>query len=88
MIGRLLGLLCRVLLESAVLLLVAGALLVVFSYRIGRRVVVDRPDRLDRFVMGAPPLLLLLVQVVARIRAAQGVESAVTNVSPEEATGE
>ncbi len=50
MISRLLGLLVRVLLETACLLLVAGFLLAVFGYRLSRRLVVQRPDRVERLV--------------------------------------
>lgn len=52
MITRLLGLLLRVLLEASVILLVCGLVLLALGWRVGRRLVVDRPDGLERVFMG------------------------------------
>ena len=50
MIARLLALLVRVLLETAMILLVIAALLGMFAFRVGRRTILKDPDgRLERF---------------------------------------
>lgn len=48
MISRLTLLLVRVLLETAVLLAAVALLLTVAAYRVGRRLLRDRPDPLER----------------------------------------
>lgn len=51
----------RVLLEVAAVTLVIGLLLAVFAFRLGKRVVSDRPDRLDRLTGQIPwPVLVAL----------------------------
>ena len=77
MIARFLSLLCRVLLESAVMLLVAGALLLVLSYRVGRRLVVSSPDRLERLT-GAPwyvPAAVRALEAIVHMRQEERVDS-------------
>jgi hypothetical protein len=78
-IVRLVGLLVRVLLEAAVVFLAVGVVLLIVTYRVGRRVVVDRPDRLSRLSGGQAPsglvMLIGLVEAAARIQAGRQVNS-------------
>lgn len=83
MIGRLLGLLVRVLLETAVLLVVTGLLLAVLSYRVGRRLVVDRPDRLERLA-GAPWIVPVCVRLFEAVGHARGGERLDSDGNPDD----
>lgn len=61
MIFRLTGMLVRALLEVAAATIVIGLLLAVLAFRIGKRVVNDKPDRLDRLTGQIPwPVLVAL----------------------------
>lgn len=71
MLARLAGMVVRALLEVAVATIVVGLILAVVAFRIGRRVVIDKPGRLDRFVMSSPPLLVMILQIVGRLERMQ-----------------
>lgn len=61
MILRLVGILVRAMLEVAAVTIVVGLILAVVAFRIGRRVVTDKPDRLDGLSGQAPwPVLVAL----------------------------
>ncbi len=79
MILRLAGFTVRCLCELAALFLVTGILTLVLAVRLTRRLVRDRPGRLDRMLeLGVPPALLagiFMWQRVASARAAQAVDS-------------
>lgn len=63
MLARLLGLLTRVLLETMLLLLLMAVACGVLAFRTGRRLVTDRPGKLDRFSAGLLPLVQAAVQL-------------------------
>ena len=64
MIARFLGLLVRVLLETAVLLLVAGCLFGVLAFRVSRRLVVTTADPLER--LSGPLSALLKLKLIPK----------------------
>ena len=63
MLARLAGLLVRVLLETALLLLVIAALLTVLAFRTSRRLVTSKDGRIDQIAGWAAPLLALLAAI-------------------------
>jgi hypothetical protein len=61
----------RVLLETMLLLLLAAALCGVLAFRTGRRLVTDRPGKLDRFSAGLLPLIQAALQLQRSLRVEQ-----------------
>lgn len=74
MIVRLLALLVRVLLETAVVFLGVAVVLLVVAWRASRRVITEKPDRLDRLSGNLGGLLTVagsLVELGRRMQAGQ-----------------
>jgi hypothetical protein len=68
MILRLVALIVRALLEVAAVTLVIGLLVAVLAFRIGKRLVSDKPDRLDRLSGQIPWPVLAAFRAVDMLR--------------------
>jgi hypothetical protein len=68
MLSRLAGLLIRVLLETALMLLVIAALLGMLAFRTSRRLISSKDGKLDRFSGTAAPILASLLALQQAVK--------------------